>query len=464
MRSKTKTTTKEEPRPALVPKLRFPEFRGAQGWDNAILGDLSEVVRGGSPRPIDGFLTTDANGLSWLKIGDVDKEAKYVTRTAEKVRPEALSKTRVVKPGDLILSNSMSFGRPYILQIETCIHDGWIAITDIAKKADRDFLYYSISTPDSQSYFVDNAAGSGVQNLNADIIKALPVRFPKPAEQQKIAEFLSSLDELMAAQARKVDALKTHKKGLMQQLFPREGENQPRLRFPEFQNAGEWEEKPLGSLASLSSGGTPSKDNPEYWNGSIPWVSASSMYDLVVEKADHYVTPIAIGNGTRIAKKGSILILVRGSMLFKRVPICIAGIDVAFNQDVKALEVDASINTSFLLYQLSAFQARFPINETGIGAGKIELDHLKGFELFIPDTPEQQRIASCLSNLDALVTAETQKLETLKAHKKGLMQKLFPSPEEKSLRGCLKSYAKPELIEQEQEAWQAAMKEKYEHR
>jgi len=185
--SKT-SAAEEEAKPVLVPKLRFPEFRGSRAWESAILGDLSEVVRGGSPRPIDGFLTTSANGLNWLKIGDVDKEAKYVTHTAEKVRPEALSKTRVVNPGDLILSNSMSFGRPFILQIKTCIHDGWIAITDIAKNADRDFLYYLISAPSSQSYFLDNAAGSGVQNLNADIIKALPVNFPSRAEQQKTGE------------------------------------------------------------------------------------------------------------------------------------------------------------------------------------------------------------------------------------------------------------------------------------
>ncbi len=200
----------------------------------------------------------------------------------------------------------------------------------------------------------------------------------------------------------------------------------PKLRFPEFRGAKGWEEKTLGTLASFSSGGTPSKDNPEYWNGNIPWISASSMYDLIIEKADHYVTPVAIGNGTRIAKKGSILILVRGSMLFKRVPICVAGIDVAFNQDVKALDLDDSINTSFLLYQLSSFQSRIPINETGIGAGKIELDHLKGFELFIPGSPEQQKIAECLSSVDERIAAQARKLDALKTHKKGLMQQLFP--------------------------------------
>ena len=145
-KAETKATNEAAPS-RVVPRLRFPEFREAGGWDGAILGDLSDVVRGGSPRPIDGFLTTATDGLNWLKIGDVDKEAKFVIRTADKVRPEALSKTRVVNPGDLILSNSMSFGRPYILQIQTCIHDGWIAITDLSEKIDRDFLYYLISAP-----------------------------------------------------------------------------------------------------------------------------------------------------------------------------------------------------------------------------------------------------------------------------------------------------------------------------
>lgn len=202
------------------PRLRFPEFRGAGDWDTRFLGELCDVVRGGSPRPIDVFLTTAADGLNWLKIGDVDKDAKYVTQTAEKVRTEALSKTRVVNPGDLILSNSMSFGRPYILQIKTCIHDGWIAVTNIVKEVERDFLYYLISAPNSQSYFVNNAAGSGVKNLNADIIKALSVCFPSSSEQQRISDCLASLDNLIAAATQELETLKTHKNGLMQQLFP----------------------------------------------------------------------------------------------------------------------------------------------------------------------------------------------------------------------------------------------------
>ncbi|MDD2846641.1 MAG: restriction endonuclease subunit S, partial [Rhodoferax sp.] len=270
----------------LVPKLRFPEFRGAGEWSSTVLGEFSEVVRGGSPRPIDGFLTTAIDGLNWLKIGDVDKEAKYVTQTAEKVRPEALSKTRVVNPGDLILSNSMSFGRPYILQIKTCIHDGWIAVTHIADEVTRDFLYYLISEPKSQIYFLNNAAGSGVLNLNADIIKALPVCHPFAPEQQKIADCLSSLDELIAAQARKVDALKTHKKGLMQQLFPREGETQPCLRFPEFQNSGEWEVGPISQFAEINPRREVKPDDADV--SFVPMNAVSENGFLAVQKTRKY--------------------------------------------------------------------------------------------------------------------------------------------------------------------------------
>lgn len=202
------------------PRLRFPEFRDAPEWCGMVLGDVSTIVRGGSPRPIDDFLTVEPDGLNWLKIGDVDREAKYVTSTEERVRIEALSKTRVIRPGDFILSNSMSFGRPYISTIEACIHDGWIAITRIRESLVHEFLYYSILSERSQTYFANQAAGSGVQNLNKDIIKLLPVAIPSNQEQQRIANCLSSLDTRITAETARLAALKTHKQGLMQQLFP----------------------------------------------------------------------------------------------------------------------------------------------------------------------------------------------------------------------------------------------------
>jgi type I restriction enzyme, S subunit len=412
MSSKTKTTAmKEEERPALVPKLRFPEFRGTDGWKSSVLAAACEMQAG---KFVSASNISERNQAGLFPCyGGNGLRGYTTTHTHDGTYPLIGRQGALCGNVRLVSGQFHATEHAVVVTPKEAINVGW--------------LYYSLDMLNLNRF----ATGQAQPGLSVDVLENVSLAIPPlEPEQQKIAECLSLLDELTATQARKVDALKTHKKGLMQQLFPRRGETQPRLRFPEFQNAGEWEMKTMGSIASFSSGGTPSKDNPKYWNGTIPWVSASSMYDLVVEKADHYVTPLAIGNGTRIAKKGSILILVRGSMLFKRVPICVAGIDVTFNQDVKALDVDASINTGFLLYQLSAFQSRFPINETGIGAGKIDLEHLKEFELFIPDAPEQQCIASCLSSLDALITAKTQKLEALKTHKKGLMQKLFPTLEE----------------------------------
>lgn len=419
MTSKTKVTaTKEDAKPALVPKLRFPEFRGAEGWNNANLGDLSEVVRGGSPRPIDDFLTADANGLNWLKIGDVDKEAKYVTRTAEKVRPEALNKTRVVKTGDLILSNSMSFGRPYILQIETCIHDGWIAITDIAKKTDRDFLYYSISAPASQNYFVDNAAGSGVQNLNADIIKALPVRFPKPAEQKKIAECLSSVDELMASQGRKVDALKTHKKALMQQLFPGEGETQPRIRFPEFKNAGDWKKMALGQAATFYNGRA-YKQEELLESGKYPVLRVGNFFTSTT----WYHSDLELDE-TKYCENGDLLYAWSASFG----PRIWRGEKSIYHYHIWKVIERRGMDKQFLFITLENETEKMKaMTANGLGIMHITKGAVENWETTFPIMAEQRNIAGCLTSLDNTIAAEIDKLNVLKAHKKGLMQHLFPS-------------------------------------
>ena len=142
------------------------------------------------------------------------------------------------------------------------------------------------------------ARAHGSLSINDGDLLALPVPLPSGKtsvpEQQKIAECLSSVDEVIAAQARKLDALKTHKKGLMQQLFPREGEAKPRLRFPEFRDAGEWEEKRFDQLVNFQSGGTPSKANPAFWNGSVPWVSAKDMKQLFLDDAEDHISAAAV--------------------------------------------------------------------------------------------------------------------------------------------------------------------------
>jgi type I restriction enzyme S subunit len=215
----------------------------------------------------------------------------------------------------------------------------------------------------------------------------------------------------------------------MQQLFPREGETQPRLRFPEFQNAGEWEEKRLDELVVIQSGATPSKAIPAFWNGSIPWVSAKDMKRLFLEDAEDHISAAAVDNGARLVPPGTLLVLTRGMTLLKDVPICILRREMSFNQDVKGLRPKDGADGLFLAWMLIGNKERLlaMVNIAGHGTGKLDTEELKALELMVPSPAEQHRIASCLSSLDDLITAEGQKLEGLKTHKRGLMQQLFPS-------------------------------------
>jgi len=164
------------------------------GWEWVQFGEISEIERGGSPRPIKSFLTDDPDGLNWIKIGDTNKGGKYITSTNEKICSEGLSKTRMVYPGDFLVTNSMSFGRPYITKIEGCIHDGWLRISP-PKALDKDYLYVLLSSPYISRFFKAAAAGAVVLNLNVGKVRQLPILIPPIREQHRI---VTKVDELMA--------------------------------------------------------------------------------------------------------------------------------------------------------------------------------------------------------------------------------------------------------------------------
>lgn len=164
---------------------------------------MVQIERGGSPRPIEAYITDAPNGLNWVKIGDAPVQGHYITKTAEKIKPEGLSKTRQVQPGDLILSNSMSFGKPYIMGIDGCIHDGWLLIRDNKKAFDLTFLYHLLGTPQMLSQYKSLAAGSTVNNLNKELVGGTIVTIPNLDEQQVLGQYLESLDNLITLHQRK---------------------------------------------------------------------------------------------------------------------------------------------------------------------------------------------------------------------------------------------------------------------
>ncbi|MFZ3543201.1 restriction endonuclease subunit S [Bifidobacterium adolescentis] len=180
------------------------EYR-TPAWEQRKLSELVEIERGGSPRPIERYITDDPCGLNWVKIGDAPELGRYITQTTEKIKPEGLAKTRQVYPGDLVLSNSMSFGRPYIMAIKGCIHDGWLLIRDAQKHFDPIFLCHMLGAPQMLNQYRMFAAGSTVNNLNKELVGKAIVSLPSKDEQREIGIVLDRLDSLITLHQRKYD-------------------------------------------------------------------------------------------------------------------------------------------------------------------------------------------------------------------------------------------------------------------
>ena len=168
-------------------------FEVPQNWCWTKLGWIMDIERGGSPRPIKTFLTDAEDGINWIKIGDVEKDGKYIVKTKEKIKPEGEKKSRRVYPGDFLLTNSMSFGRPYISQIEGCVHDGWLILRNAKELFDLDFLYYLLSSNYAYNQFCKKASGSTVDNLNIDKVSDAVIPLPQLTEQKRIVEVLNDI-------------------------------------------------------------------------------------------------------------------------------------------------------------------------------------------------------------------------------------------------------------------------------
>ena len=168
-------------------------FEIPESWEWVRLGAVLEIARGGSPRPIKQYLTTEPDGINWIKISDTDKGGKYIYKTKEKIRLEGVAKSRMVHSGDFLLTNSMSFGRPYILKTNGCIHDGWLVLSNIFECYCVDFLYYILSSPFAYYQFCDSVSGAVVKNLNSDKVANALFPFPPLSEQVRIVQQIEGL-------------------------------------------------------------------------------------------------------------------------------------------------------------------------------------------------------------------------------------------------------------------------------
>ena len=193
------------------------------GWKEVKLGEVCKIARGGSPRPIKAFLTDGTDGINWIKISDATASTKYIYETKQKIKPEGVKRSRLVHDGDFLLSNSMSFGHPYIMRTSGCIHDGWLVLSDKSGLFDQDYLYYYLGSPEAYRQFDDRAAGSTVRNLNIDSAKSVDVPLPSLPEQNHIVAKLDVLrvetQRLEAIYQQKLTALTELKQSFLQRAF-----------------------------------------------------------------------------------------------------------------------------------------------------------------------------------------------------------------------------------------------------
>lgn len=414
MSNKAKETTmKPDGQPALTPKLRFPEFLDAGEWESRKVDELVDTVT-----PPKKLATSNYSSKGAFPI--IDQSQAYICGWTDDHGALIQGGLPLIVFGDHTCILKL-IDRPFAQGA-----DG-IKILKPRPKIGTSYLYQFLSY---------RPVVTEEYKRHYSILKEKMVSFPafNTGEQHKIAECLSSVDELIAAQARKLDALKTHKKGLMQQLFPREGEIQPRLRFPEFQNAGEWVEGRIADIGTVLQGygfperhqGLKSGDYPFYKVSDISKSLAAGK--VFIEESANYINesllkelrakPIPSGT-TVFAKIGE---AIRSNKRAITTVPCLIDNNAAGVKRIKGKATDAFVY--LLMEQISL------IDHAGGVVPAVNKSAIEAIEIKYPAIEEQQKITGCLSSLEELVASETQKLDALKTHKKGLMQQLFPSPED----------------------------------
>lgn len=365
------------------------------GWEEKKLGEILEIDRGGSPRPIKDYLTEDDNGLNWIKIGDATNSIsdKYIYETKQKIKPEGLFKTRLVKEGDFILSNSMSFGKPYIMKTEGCIHDGWLSlkISD-SSYLETDFLYYVLLSPIIYNKFRFLSAGTTVKNLNKAIVASVSIPLPPLEEQKRIVD---KIDTLFA----KIDkAISLTEESLIKakNLLP-----SAITEITEISKANAWKQRRLGDILDIKRGGSPRpiKDFLTEEADGINWIkigdATSSESEKYIYSTKEKIKPEGLSK-TRYVKEGDFIL--SNSMSFGKPYImktdgCIH--DGWLSLKIKDLE---SLNEDFLYYILSSSSIynKFKALSSGTTVKNLNSAIVSSVSIPVPPLKEQLNIVKKL--------------------------------------------------------------------
>jgi type I restriction enzyme S subunit len=422
----------------LVPKLRFPEFRDVDEWKEIRLGSEGEFLSSLSGKAGDDFDAGEAKFVTYMNVFSntfVDPKALRLVDVKEGENQNKVSSGDVFFTISSETPEEVGMSSVLLDEIENCYLNSFCALFRFSKskRPNSVFTGYLLRQPLVRNYFAKKAQGSTRFNLSKEAFRNLPIFVPSPPEQQKIADCLASLDERITLEAQKLDTLKTHKKGLMQQLFPAEDETLPKLRFPEFRDAGGWKERELGPLTTkVGSGITPTGGDKNYKTKGRPFVRSQNVGwgELILNDVAFIDEKTHQSFDSTEIKVSDVLLNITGASIGRSAVADSRIVGGNVNQHVciiraQQVELNPALLNHFLISergqkQIDSFQAGG--NRQGLNFAQI-----RTFVIPLPPTEkEQRRIAYCLTSLDDLITAQTQKLAALKTHKKGLMQQLFP--------------------------------------
>ena len=356
------------------------------------LGDVCIIERGGSPRPINKFITKDPNGINWIKIGDTSADSMYITKTAEKIIPEGVLKSRQVKKGDFILSNSMSFGRPYILNIDGCIHDGWLLIRDINDIFEKQFLYYYLSSETVYANLKQMAVGGVVNNLNSNKVRSLMVPVLKKEDQIKICNKLNKITTVIQQRKQQLAKLDELAKSRFLEMF-----GDPVL------NEKNWDLKKWKDVLTIKNG--KSQKNVLDANGKYPIYGSGGL----MGRASAYITK---ANSIIIGRKGTIdkPFIVKEDFW---------NVDTAFG-----IEPDNNKISPHYLFFFCLFFDLKRLNKAAVLPSLVKSD-LLNISMPIPPISIQNKFTLFIKQLDKSKFRIKKSLEKLELTYKALLQEYF---------------------------------------
>ena len=398
-------------------------------WQIKKLGEVFIIERGGSPRPIEDYITDAIDGINWIKIGDTKGVTKYITKTKEKIKPEGLKKSRMVYEGDFILSNSMSFGRPYIMKTSGCIHDGWLVIRK-NEKINNDYLYYVLNSNQVYSQFSSLAKGSTVKNLNISAVQQVEIPLP-PLETQhaivsKIEELFSELDKGIAELKTAQLQLKTYRQSVLKSAFEGKLTNE-NVKDGELPDG--WEVVKISDISRVVRGGSPRPaGDPKYYDGDIPFLKVADLtkdngiylttYKYSIKEAGLHKTRQISPNTLLLSNSGATLGVPK---------ICM--INATMNDGVAAfLDLDERSNHYLYYFWVSKTLELRGIN-MGAGQPNLNTDLIKDYKVPYCSFEEQQRIVqeieSRLSVADKMEQSIQESLQKAEALRQSILKKAF---------------------------------------